>query len=192
MRNRTSSYLRVTALAGALALLGCASTRHRYTDPQMDFGSVRSVAVLPFQNFSRDNLAADRIRDAFANALLASGAVYVLPAGDIPRAAAKAGVGSLMAPSAEEAVKLAQALKVEALITGVVKEYGEVRSGTAVSNVCSVSVQMLEGTTGKVVWMGETTQGGVTFGDRLLGGGGRPLNDVTEVAVDDLVNKLLK
>ncbi len=89
-------------------------------------------------------------------------------------------------------MKLAQALKAEALITGVVKEYGEVRSGTASANVCSVSVQMMEGTTGKVVWMGETTKGGVGFGDRLLGGGGSPLNDVTEAAVDDLVNKLLK
>ncbi len=193
MTHRTTRNPSSPMLAIALvAVAACASSRHKFTDPNMDFGSVRTVAVVPFQNLSRDNLAADRVRDAFANALLASGAVYVLPQGDVPRAAAKAGVGSLVAPSAEEAVKLAQALKADALITGVVKEYGEVRSGTAVSNVCSVSVQMLEGTTGKVVWMAETTKGGVGFGDRLLGGGGKPLNDVTEAAVDDLVSKLLK
>jgi hypothetical protein len=26
--------------------------------------------------------------------------------------------------------------------------------------------------------------------DRLFGGGGRPMNDVTQAAVDDLINKL--
>lgn len=190
MRHRALLPLRSLALV--LALAACAGSRHKFADPNMDFGSIRTVAVLPFTNLSRDNLAGDRVRDALANALLATGAVYVLPQGEVPRAAGKAGVPSAAAPAAEDAVKLAQALKADALITGVVKEYGEVRSGAAVANVCSVSVQMLEGTTGKVVWMAESTKGGVGWGDRLLGGGGKPLNDVTEAAVDDLVNKLLK
>lgn len=190
MRPHATSPLLAAALLVALA--ACASARHRYADPNMDFGSVRTVVVMPFGNLSRDNLAGDRVREVFANALLASGAVYVLPQGEVARAIGRVGIPNPTAPSAEEAVKLSKALKAEALITGVVKEYGEVRSGAAVSNVCSVSVQMIEGTIGKVVWMAETTKGGVGWGDRLLGSGGSPLNDVTEAAVDDLLNKLLK
>ena len=52
----------------------------------MDFGSIRTVAVMPFQNLSRDNLAGDRVRDVFANALLATEAVYVIPNGEVARA----------------------------------------------------------------------------------------------------------
>jgi len=158
----------------------------------MDFGSVKTVAVLPFQNLSRDSLAGERVRDVFTNTLLATGAVYVLPQGEVARAIARTGVANPTAPSVEEVTKLGQGLKVDAIITGVVKEYGEVRSGSAVANTCSVSTQMLETATGKVVWSASTTRGGVGMGDRLLGGGGAPLNDVTEAAVHDLLDKLLK
>ncbi len=190
MRQASTRFASAFLLA---ALAACSSTsRHRYQDSQMDFGAVRTVAILPFANLSRDNLAAERVRDVFANALLATGAVYVLPSGEVARGIEKASVAIATAPSAEETIKLSQALKADAIITGVVREYGDVRSGVASANVCSISLQMLEGTTGKVVWSAETTKGGVTFGDRLLGGGGAPLNDVTEAAVDDVIGKLLK
>jgi hypothetical protein len=182
-----------TALLALAAATGCAGSQgSRYQDPQMDFGAIKTVAVLPFANLSRDNLAAERVREVYANQLLASGAVYVVPYGEVIRGIGKAGVASPQTPNVEEVVRLGTALKAEAVVTGVVKEYGEVRSGTASANVVSMSVQLVETTTGKVVWAGETTKGGVTFADRLFGGGGAPLNDVTEAAVHDLVRKMLR
>lgn len=184
---------RLLYLATVLATLSaCASSGHRYQDKTMDFGSLRSVAVMPFLNLSRDNLAGDRVRDVFANALLATGAVYVVPNGEVARGLGKVGVSNAAIPSAEEVVKLGQALKVEAILTGTVKEYGEVRSGSAVGNAISVSIQMQEAASGKVIWTGTTTKGGVSFSDRLFGGGGTPMNHLTEEAVDDLLNKLFK
>lgn len=180
------------AVATATALSACASSGHRYQDKNMDFGSIKTVAVMPFQNLSRDNLAGDRVRDVFVSALLASEAVYVVPNGEVARAMSKVGVANATAPSAEEVVKLTAALKADAVFTGTVKEYGEVRSGNAVGNAISVSVQMQEASTGKTVWTGTTTQGGVTFSDRLFGGGGTPMNYLTEEAVNDLLNKLFK
>ncbi|GEJ57079.1 GNA1162 family protein [Anaeromyxobacter diazotrophicus] len=181
------------AAALLVILAACAShTSHRYQDANMDFGSVKTVAVVPFTNLSRDNLAGDRVRDVFANALLSTGAVYVLPQGEVIRGLGKVGVASPTAPSVDEVVKLGQTLKADAVITGVVKEYGDVRSGTASANVISLSIQMQETATGKVVFAGSTTKGGIRFRDRLLGGGGEPINDVTEAAVNDLIDKLLK
>jgi hypothetical protein len=158
----------------------------------MDFGSLRSVAVMPFQNLSRDNLAGERVRDVFSSALLATEALYVVPTGEVARAIGKVGVPNPIMSSVDEVVKLGQALKVEAIITGTVKEYGEVRSGTATGNAISLSVQMQETSSGKVIWTGTTTKGGVSFSDRLFGGGGNPMNQLTESAVDDLLNKLFK
>jgi len=183
------------ALTLVAALAGCASkgaAAARYHDPNMDFGAVRSVAVLPFQNHSRETSAGDRVRDVFATMLLATGSMYVVPQGEVQRAVARGGIQGASAPATEDVIKLGQALKVDAVITGVVREYGEVRSGSTSAPVAALSVQMQETATGKVVWSASTSQGGLSVSDRLLGSSGSSMNQVTEAAVDDLLNKLFK
>ena len=163
-----------------------------YRDPNMDFGAIQTVAVMPFQNLSRENVAADRVRDVFMNGLLSTGAVYVLPVGEVARGVARTDIQAPSTPSPEEIVKLAATLKAQAVFTGVVREYGEVRSGSSAAGAISLSVQMLEGQTGKTVWTASSTKGGIDIWDRLFGGGGRPMNDVTRDAINDVIQKLFK
>jgi hypothetical protein len=105
---------------------------------------------------------------------------------------ARAEIAAPTTPSPEEVVKLGGIIKVQAIFTGVVREYGEVRSGATAANAISVSLQMIETQTGKVVWTASSTKGGITIWDRLFGGGGRPMNVVTEEAVNDLLAQLFK
>jgi TolB-like protein len=177
-----------------LLLTSCAPaiTSPVYRDPNMDFSVIQSVGVMPFQNLSRDSLAADRVRDVFINRLLSTGAIYVVPVGEIARVAARSEIPVPGAPSPEEVIKLSAALKVQAIVTGVVREYGEVRSGSSSSNLISFSVQMQEAQTGKTVWTASSTKGGISVWDRLLGGGGRPMNDVTREAVDEVIRWLFR
>ena len=191
MRAITPPAVWVLALA-VLTSCGPVATRPVYRDPNMDFGAIQTVGVLPFQNLSRDNLAAERVRDVFINGLLSTGAVYVVPVGEVARGVARAEIQSPTAPSPEEVIKLAGVLKAQAIITGAVREYGDVRSGSSSANVISVSAQMLEAQTGKVVWTATSTRGGVDVWDRLFGGGGRPMNDVTRDAVNDLIVRLFQ
>jgi hypothetical protein len=162
-----------------------------FRDQRMDFGSIQTVAVVPFSNLTRDQVVAERVRDVFINRLLASGAVYVLPVGEVARGITKIEIQSPTTPTPEEVVKLGGLLKADAVITGVVREYGEVRSGSTAANIISFSIQMIECGSGRVVWSGSSTKGGVSFKDRLIGGGGQPLNKVTEEAIDALFDKLL-
>jgi hypothetical protein len=121
---------------------------------------------------------------------LATGAIYVLPPGEVARGISRSEINTPMTPSPEEVVKLGGIIKVQAVLTGVVKEYGEVRSGTTSANIISLSIQMIETQTGKVVWTASSTKGGITIWDRLFGAEGKAMNIVTEKAVDDLINKL--
>jgi polysaccharide biosynthesis protein PelC len=183
----------LTALAVAASLAACAGNPGvRYQDANMDFGAVKTVAVMPFQNLARETTAAERVRDVFANMLLATGAMYVVPQGEVQRAISKGQIQAPTALSTEDAIKLGQMLKVDALITGVVREYGEIRTGNTSANVVALSVQMVETATGKVVWSASSTKGGLSVTDRLLGASGTPMNLVTEAAVDDLLNKLFR
>ena len=161
-----------------------------YRDPNFDFGAVRIVAVMPFENLTKETQATSRVRDVFMNMLLSTGAIYVLPSGEVARGLTRAGLEKTTALSAEDAVRLGGIVKANAVITGVVREYGEVRSGSSSANVISLSLQMMETQTGRVVWNGSSTRGGITASDRLFGGGGRPMDDVTRDAVIEVLNKL--
>jgi hypothetical protein len=175
-------------------LISCApgATGVVYRDPNMDFGSLQTVGAVPFVNLSRESTAADRVRDVFINSLLSTGAVYVLPVGEVARGVARLEIPSPATPSPEEVIKLGGAIKAQAIITGVVREYGEVRSGISSAGVISISLEMVETQTGRIVWAATSTKGGITVWDRLFGGGGRPMNDVTREAVDDVIQKLFK
>ena len=156
----------------------------------MDFGAIQTVAVMPFGNLARDPVVSERVRDVFMNKLLATGATYVLPPGEVARGISRAEITAPATPSPEEVVKFGGIVKAQAIFTGVVREYGEVRSGTTTATMISVSVQLFEAQTGKVVWTASSTKGGITIWDRLFGGGGEAMNIVTEKAVDDLLSKL--
>jgi len=168
------------------------STSGVFRDQSMDFGAIQNIAVMPLSNQTREQTAADRVRDVFINKLLSTGAAYVLPVGEVKRGITRAGISDPTSPSPEEIVKFAGIVKADAVITGVVKEYGEVRSGTSSATSIALSMQMFEAQTGRVVWSASSTKGGITLGDRLLGGGGEPMNVVTEKAVDDIIDKLFK
>ncbi|MBN2332761.1 MAG: DUF799 family lipoprotein [Deltaproteobacteria bacterium] len=180
-------------LFSLLLLVGCAAVHEGvYVNQMVDFAALQKVAVMPLQNFSERDEGAERVRDTFMSMLLATEAVYVLPAGEVARGISRAGIRSPATPAAEEIKSLKSILGVDAVVTGSLREYGAVRSGSSSANIVSLSIQLIEAETGAVIWSGSSTKGGITVTDRLFGGGGRPMNDVTVEVVNDLLDKLFQ
>lgn len=179
-------------LAAALCAACGPSNHDVFRDETMDFAAIRTIAVMPMANQSREPMASDRVRDVLITMLLSSGGVYVLPAGEVARGVSRTGIADPANPSAEDVVKLGAVVKADAVMTGSVREYGEVRSGSVASQAISLSMRLTEAQTGRVVWSASATRGGVTFADRLLGGGGTPMNEITEDAVNEIIEKLFK
>lgn len=184
----------IIVLCQLLLVSACAPTgdSNTYKNVLMNFAAVQSVAVLPFQNLTTDDDAAERVRDTFMGMLLATEAMYVLPPGEVGRGIERVSLRDPAKPTVEKIKTLGQVLQVDAVITGVLREYGQVRSGQTQANLISVSVQMLEVETGNVVWSGDSTKGGIGVADRLLGGGGAPMNQVTKDAINDLLDQLFQ
>jgi hypothetical protein len=189
MNRQTNSTKKIVVACVFAMLAGCASD-DVYFEPNMDFGSLQSVAVLPFQNLTGMEDGAERVRDTFMGRLLATGALYVLPPGEVTRGLLKISRIPPSGPSTDQIKQLSSILSVDAVITGVVKEYGPVRSGATSANVVSISLRMIEISSGQIIWSASSTKGGVNLLDRLFGGGGRPMDTVTVKAVDDLLDKL--
>ena len=176
-----------------LLCCGCSTSgEHNYKNRMMNFGAVQSVAVLPLQNLSDDDDAAARVRDTFMVMLLATEAIYVLPPGEVERGIERSAMRIASTPTIEQAQTLGKVLEVDAVITGVLREYGRVRSGQTEANLISVSLQMMEVETGRIVWSADSTRGGIGIGDRMLGGGGKPMNEVTRNAINDLLDQLFE
>ncbi|MDD3620417.1 MAG: DUF799 family lipoprotein [Desulfobulbaceae bacterium] len=176
-------------------LAGCAAKEEQKTtffNELVDFASIQTVAVMPFQNFTNSQEAPERVRDVFMGMLLATEAVYVLPPGEVQRAISRVGVVNPAAPSTDEIKALAGILGVDVVVTGAVREYQLVRSGASTANIISLSLQMIETETGSIIWSASSTKGGITLVDRMLGGGGEPMNDVTMESVNDLLDKLFQ
>ena len=86
----------------------------------------------------------------------------MIPSGEVVRGIKRAAIENPTIPSADDIAKIAAIIKADAVITGVVNEYGQVRSGTTTANVISVSLQMIEKESRKVVWTAATTNGGIS------------------------------
>ena len=191
MKRQHGSVERIVASFLLILVSGCASD-DVYFEPNMDFGSLQTVAVLPFTNLTGAEEAAERVRDTFMGMLLATGALYVLPPGEVARGMSKLGRFSAEGPSSEQIKQLSTILDVEGVFTGVVREYGSVRSGSTSANVVSISLQLIDVSSGIVVWSASSTKGGVGIVDRLIGGGGDPMDTVTVKAINDLLDKLFE
>lgn len=192
MRSVSCMALAVSLLP-ACACAGRHAAANTFHEPTMDFSLVHTVAVLPFSNLTPTQTAAERVRGVFVTMLQAQGGeMYVLPLGEVQKGISRAEIQRADQPSAEDVVAIGKALSADAVITGSVMEYGEARSGSASANYVSVSAQMLETKTGRLVWSAQSTKGGVTAADRMFGGGGQPMNVITAEAVNELLDKLFK
>lgn len=173
-----------------ITLSGCGGNSGVYHDKNMDFGSIHTVAVLPILSLQGGGSGGEMLRDDLINSLLAAGAFYVIPTGEVAHGILQSNMQNPAAPTVAEIKAFCRAEKADAVITGVIKEFGTVRSGAASADTISVSLQMMDGQTGRVIWSADTSLGGVTIMDRLFGGGAQPMNAITQKAVNDLIKKL--
>lgn len=176
------------AVSLACALAAC-SVGTRYTNPTSDLGTVKRVAVLPFENLAGDKIAGDRVHKIFLTELLATEAFTVVEPGEVMRAV-RNGNYEIASLGIEDAKRLAAALKADALFLGTVVEYEDGRGAGAAPQV-TLQLRLVDGTTGVTVWSTSDTRNGATVTAKLFGLGGRTASEVTRGMVQDELKALV-
>lgn len=181
------------AATAAIIAIGCTSTLEptEFTNPDIDFGFIERVAVLPFENLSSDQQAGFRATRLMITELLASGAVDVVEPGEVEGALAKIR-GRPTQPSIEEIVGLGQELEVQAVILGTVAQSEILRSGAVAIPAVTLDAQLVETETGAIIWASTHTEKAGSASARFLGSGGEPISATTRKCVQKLLESLLQ
>ncbi|GAB4388391.1 MAG: hypothetical protein Kow0025_07390 [Thermodesulfovibrionales bacterium] len=187
---RAHGLVRLVLIWAAVAVLsGCASGPTHYRREDVDFDSIRKVAVLPLESFVTDRLAGERVRMAVISELLSRG-VDVTEPGEVIRALRTLNVESIRTLSSEEVRKLGQALGVDAVITGSVGAFG-IEKGVSVSYAeVSISLIVYESSTGEIIGSSWHSTQGASFWTRHFGAEGKSLPEATREVVRKSIDVL--
>lgn len=174
--------------AAVLAALLCAACGgpSQYVKKDVDFSTIRTVAVLPFENVTGDRLSAERVQRIFVTELLNLDVFEVVEPGLVARTAKGAGLDPATV-TPDDAKKLGKELKAQALFVGSVMEYEEVRSGAVPVPRVTVQLRLVETETGATIWSISRSKSGTTIAARMFGVGGNTLIGLTQ----DLVREEL-
>ncbi len=153
------------------SLTGCgqkASTQ-TFLREGVDLTYVSRVAIIPFENNTKDDFAASRIRDITATQIMARGIFDVVDKGVVDNAMREMGIDQNSPLDIPIVRQLCNRLNVQALVTGTVNNIGENRQGSFTYPEISVSLQLLDGESALILWRASDTLNGYSLSDRLFG-----------------------
>ena len=191
-QRRARSLAALLLSAGSVLLGGCGGGSSSYVHPSIDFGYMKRATVLPFRNLTSDELADERIQSIFLMELLEQDILELVDAREAQAALVAMDVrpGTELTP--EQAVELGGRLKVDALFTGTVEEYGINRADRSRSSEVTLVLEMVETQTGVVAWRSQVHRTGSSLSQRLFGGSPQDLYTVSRTAVTDALRTLLE
>jgi len=185
------SGLLILAVLASL-LTGCAGMKPTiFLHPEYNFGYIEKVAVIPFENLSKEQGAASRATRLFVSELLATESFEVVEPGEVSRALEKFATVRAAQLTQAQLMEIGKQLGVQALFLGTVNESSSMRSGSASTSVVTMVVRLVETDQGVTVWSATHTEGGRGFWASLFGTGQKSESEVTRNCVKKTLKTLI-
>ncbi len=179
-------------ILGLLLLAGCAGVRSTtFAHPDYNFGYIEKVAVIPFENTSKDQGAGVRTTRFFVTELLAAQAFDVVEPGEVARVLGEHGLVRTADLSREQILAIGRELGVQALFLGSVGESATQRAGNTNVNVVTLNARLIETETGEAIWSATHSESGSGFWSTLFGTRQRSRSEVTRSCVSECIGTLI-
>jgi TolB-like protein len=175
-------------VAGFL-IFSCSTTVKPYLRPATDVPDIKEVAVLPFENLTRDEHAGEKIRNAVIMDLLSIG-INVIEPGEVLKILKELQIRPDVLLSAEDIKSAGESLEVDALITGSVESFGTSQGINVSYPEVSVHLMLLEPEGGSIIWSVWHTTGGASFWTRHFGAEGRTIDETSRIVVQEAFDTL--
>ncbi len=184
--------LLLTVLILSVGNFGCGGIGTTvFLHPEFNFSFVERVAVIPFENLSKDQGAAFRATRLFLTELLSSEAFEVIEPGEVKRVVEKTGSTRTADLTKDQIIQIGKELKVQALFFGTISESTVQRSGTSMNAVVTMVVRLVETETGATIWSATHTQSGKGFWNSIFGGRDKSMSEITRRCVKKIVRTLI-
>jgi TolB-like protein len=187
-RNRLAAGL---VAAGTLFLSGCASGPTRYIHPNADLGALKKVAVLPFENVSGEQGAADKVHKIFLVELLSLEVFDVVEPGTVSKALKGETASSPDSLTPDDLKRIGGSLGADALFMGQVVDYSDARGPNTAPEV-TLQFRLVETASGATVWSTSQTRSGVKTSTRLFGVSSDSVTETTRKIIRRQLGTLLQ
>lgn len=173
-----------------LFITGCGGTsKLYYVQQQFDYTNIKRIAVLPFESLTTDEYAGEKIRQSVITDLLSRG-IDIIEPGEVTRTLIELKIKSLSSIKTADIQTLAKTLNADALMMGSVKAYG-ISKGINVSYPeVSITLRLIEGSSGKIIWSVCNTSGGPNFWTRHFGAENISLSETANKVVKEAIDTL--
>ncbi len=176
-----------------LGICGCGGMRPTvFLHNEFDFNFIEKVAVIPFDNLSKDQGAGDRATRIFISELLAAKAFDVLEPGEVSRVLEQNGIVRTDELSREQLVKIGSEMKVNALFLGAVTESDLIRGGGSNDITVAIIARMVEVEAGSTIWSVTQNSNNSSFWSSLFGSRKKSHSEVMRSCIKSLLKTLVK
>ena len=194
MRKLSKVLHAVMMLAVGVALASCGNYSQRVFHAQpTEFEKIRTMAILPLENLSKDNKAEEVVDRSLRKAAQGLEQFKIISPEEARVKTAKAKLSLRSKNDRKKLLKIGQVLGVDALLVGSVLEYAylrEVKNGTVVSRepAFGLHLRLVETKKGKVLWASVHSRSSYD----LLRTNSDNISNVVDATVEKMLKDLLK
>jgi TolB-like protein len=169
-------------------MYSCGTQKH-YVRSEADIKNIKRVAVLPFENFSPDETAGEKMRRIIITALLSKNIDVVEP-GEVTRLFRELKIKSIGSIKITEIQDIGKTLGVDAVMMGSVESFGMGRGISVTYPEVTVHLRLIELSSGNIIWSVRRTSGGPDFWTRHFGSEGPSLSEAAGKVAKEAIGTL--
>jgi TolB-like protein len=163
------------------SLAGCSAKNNLdfFVRQEVSLDYFKTVAVLPFNNYTADPYVTLRCREILMTEMMASGLFEVVEKGQVDSRLKEEAIDWGAPLDAPLLRRLGQRLGVQGLLMGSVDDVGESRIGNSVYPELSITMRLVDTESGMIIWQASGRGSGYSVWGRLFGVGFKDSFEVT-------------
>lgn len=175
-----------------LSFQGCGinASKEFFLRDQVDIAYIKRIAVLPFENNTKDNFVAPRARDLASTQILSQRIFDVVDKGQVDSALREEAIKPGTPLDDLTIKRLGQRLNVQALLLGSVDHAGEQHKGASSFSELSLTMRLIDSKTALLLWQTSGSGSGYSVVDRLFGLNPKDAFEVTMGLIDHLLSSI--